>query len=170
MDYEILKEIVENFKGTTFASIDTVSEVKLKGGKKNPFQGRVTKKTVGSQVILSNTPESVYANMVKKRLVEEGKDFEKFELKPRTWGTREGNTCFIDHNGVKYLEVIFTKGGKSAYFVDDVETPAEDIEGLENEKKVNEESQGGLEDKVIIRTYKAESISAIRAGGQTFLA
>lgn len=170
MDYIILKDIVDGIKGTTFSSIDTVSEVKLKGGKKNPFQNRVTKKTIGSQVILSNTAESVYANMVKKRLVEEGKDYEKFELKPRTWGAREGDTCIIDHNGVKYLEVIFIRGGKSTYYVDDVETDPAEIEGLEIETKVNEESQGGLEDKIVIRTYKVDSIMAIRHKKETYIA
>lgn len=168
MEYNVLHTIVDGIKGTRFASIDTISEVKLKGGKKNPLQNRVFKKTEGSVVILTNTPEQVYANMVKKRLVEEGKDFKQFELKPRTWGERIGNTCFIEHKGEKYLEVLFVSSGNSSYLVDGVETKPEEIEGLEIEKKINVESQGGLDNKVIIRTYKTDSVLNIRVNGEEY--
>ena len=39
------------------------------------------------------------------------------------------------------------------------------IEGLP-ERKVDEKSQGGLDDKVEVRSYKVDSITAIRANGQ----
>jgi len=168
MKYETLVEIVNSVKGTKFASIDTTTEVKLTGGKKNPFQGRVTKKTSNNMVIMTNTPENVYSNMVKKRLVEEGKDFKEFELKPRKWGIREGDTCIIDHNGKKYLEAIFVRGGDSVYYVDGVETDPDKIEGLP-EKKMSEESQGGLEDKVIIRTFASDSIDNIRINHKEYV-
>lgn len=168
MEYNVLNGIVEGIKGTRFASIDTISEVKLKGGKKNPFQNRVFKKTEGSVIILTNTPEHVYSNMVKKRLVEEGKDFKEFTLQPRAWGSRIANTCFIEHKDEKYLETIFVSAGKSTYLVDGVETEPSEIEGLELDKKVNENSQGGLDNKVIIRTYKLDSILNIRVNGEEF--
>ena len=86
MKIETVKEIINTIKGTRFASLDTTTSVSLKGGKGNPFQGRVVKKTLGSTVILAVSAENVYANMVKKRLLEEGKDFTEFKLQPRKWG------------------------------------------------------------------------------------
>lgn len=168
MKYETLKEIMDTVKGTKFASIDTETEVKLKGGKSNPFQGRVTKHTSNNMIIVTNTPENVYANMVKKRLVEEGKDFKEFELKPRKWGVREGDTSIIDHNGKKYLEAIFVRGGDSVYYVDGKETDPDTIEGLEK-RAMSEESQGGLEEKVVIRTFSADSILNIRINHKEYV-
>lgn len=182
MDFNTLTEIVDSVKGVKFASIDTESKVALTGGKKNPFKDRVTKRTVGSQIILTNTPENVYSNMVKKRLIEEGKDHTEFELKPRKWGSRIGNTCFIEHTKdgeeKKYLEAIFIRGGESTYFVDGVETDPATIEGLKieveetNLKKNGEEKavqQGGLEDKVVIRTFDINSIISVRVNGEAFV-
>lgn len=166
MEYKNLKELVSTIKGTSFAGIDTLTEVKLKGGKKNPFQGRVQKKTTGANIMLYNdSSKNVYGNMVKKRMLEEGKDPETFELKPRVWGTRIENSPFIEHKDKYYLECIFVSPGKSVYLVDGVETPKEEIEGLETEKKVSETSQGGIENKIILRTFSLDSIEEVRLRG-----
>lgn len=166
MEYKNLKELVSTIKGTSFAGIDTLTEVKLKGGKKNPFQGRVQKKTTGANIMLYNdSSKNVYGNMVKKRMLEEGKDPETFELKPRAWGTRIENSPFIEHKDKYYLECIFVSPGKSVYLVDGVETPKEEIEGLETEKKVSETSQGGIENKIILRTFSLDSIEEVRLRG-----
>lgn len=177
MKFETLKEIMDDIKGVRFANIDTLTKVTLKGGKSNPFKDRVFKKTVGSHVILANTTENVYENMVKKRLLEEGKDYSEFKLKPRTWGVRVGDTPFIDHSGKIYLECIFVKGGKSVYLVDGVETDPAEIQGLElKEEKAEvvvdenkEKPQGGLDNQVIIRTYDITSIEKIRTSGKEFV-
>ena len=180
MKYDTIVKIVDDVKGTKFASIDTETPVTLLGGKKNPLQGRVTKRTLGSTIILTNTPENVYSNMVKKRLIEEGKDHTTFELKPRKWGKRVDNTCFIEHtdkSGIEkiYLETIFVKGGKSNYYVDGQETDPSTIEGLKLEEKETSDNtekavqQGGLENKVIIRTYDVNSIISVRVDGEAFV-
>lgn len=168
MKYEVVKTVIDSIHGTKFASIDTTTAVTLLGGKKNPMQGRVTKKTTGSTVILAVSAENVYANMVKKRLVEEGKDFTEFELKPRAWGVRDGDTCFIDHKGKKYLECIFVRSGDSKYYLDDDEIETKDIEGFKETVKENSESQGGLENKVIIRTFDIDSIDEIRINKESY--
>ena len=165
MEYQQLKEALSAIEGTTVAGLDTLTDVKLKGGKKNPFQGRVQKRTVGAEVIVYNdSAVNVYANIVKKRMLEEAKDPETFELKPRAWGERIDNSPFIEHNNKYYLECIFTSPGKSVYLVDGVETPKEEIEGLETDKKVSETSQGGIEDKIILRTFSLDSIIELRIG------
>lgn len=166
MRYEDVKRVLDKVNGATFAGLDTLTEVKLKGGKKNPFQGRVTKMTKGSTVMLfTNKKSNAYESMVKRRLEQEGKDAESFELKPRAWGNRVPETPFVEHKEKKYLECIFIKGGESVYMVDGVEVDKDQIEGLP-ENKPSEESQGGLDNKVIIRTYAIDSIEQMRVLGE----
>lgn len=173
MKRETIEEAIANIDGASMAGIDTVTEVKLTGGKKNPFQGRVTKRMVGGQVmIFTNKNGSSYANMVQRRLIQEGKDPDTFELKPRAWGTRVEESPLVEHTNAKgeyteYIEVIFMKGGKTEYLVDGIVTPKEDIEGIPVER-VYEEQQGGLDNKVIIRSYKLDSIEAIRINGKEY--
>lgn len=166
MKYESVKNVLDAVNGATFAGLDTVTQVKLKGGKKNPFQGRVTKMTKGSTVMLfTNKNSNAYENMVKRRLEQEGKDPSSFELKARAWGQRVPNTPFVEHKEKQYLECVFIKGGKSVYLVDGEEIEKNQIEGLED-ASVSEESQGGLENKVVIRTYAIDSIEEIRVLGE----
>lgn len=168
--FETLKEQVEAVRGTTFAGLNTFTQVKLKGGKKNPMQNRVTKRTERANVMLfSNTKDSGYVSMVKKRMIAEGKDPDTFEPKPRRWGTRIGNSPFIEHNDKKYLECFFISPGKSTYYLDDEEIDKEDIEGLDikpKETEAQKESQGGIEDKVVIRTFDVNSIESITIKGK----
>lgn len=152
--------------GANFIGIDTVTDVKLKGGKKNPMQGRVQKLTVGSSVIVfSNTNKNGYEAMVKRRLAKEGQNPEKFELSPLAWGQRIPETPFIEHKGNFYMQVIFQKAGDVIYLLDGKQIDKSEIIGLP-EVKPSADSQGGLEDKVIVRAYKCESIKAVRANGQ----
>lgn len=164
-----LREIFANVHGTSFVGLDTESVVKLKGGKKNEQQGRVTKRVTGSSVmVFSNTEQNGYENLVQRRLIEEGKDPTTFSVGPRTWGTRVPNLPIIEHekDGVKkeYLEVIFLKPGKTEYFLDGQPINKEDIIGLEV-KEESSDSQGGLDNKVVIRTYADDSIKKIRIDG-----
>ena len=169
MTFEEVKKIFEGVKGAAFVGLDTESPVKLKGGKKNPFQGRVTKVVEGSNVTIAFGEESLYENSVRRKIEKEGKDQADFELKPRAWGTRIAGTPYIEHNDKHYLECIFNHAGKTKYLVDGVETAADEIEGLDIEKKVSDKedtSQGGVEEKVIIRTYSIDSITTIRFKGE----
>lgn len=166
MEYEILKTEIEKVHGATFVGLDTITEVKLKGGKKNPMQGRVTKITEGANtMIFSATNASAYESMVRRRMEEEGKDASDFTLKPRAWGTRVGNTPIIEHNGKRYLECFFMNPGKTKYYLDGEPIDKDLIEGLPT-TKVSDESQGGIENKVIVRTYSLESIHKIRMNGK----
>ena len=168
MKLETVKAALATLAGGTFVGIDTVTEVKLSGGKKNPQQGRITKATTGSQVMcFSNTNGSAYDAMVKRRLAAEGKDPETFVLGPRKWGQRVTGTVFIEHEGAHYLEVIFMKAGTSLYLQDGYPIAKELIEGLPESREDN--GQGGLENKVVIRTYALDSIVAMRAMGQEWL-
>lgn len=163
-----LEHFLQKINGCEFAGIDTETSVVLRNGKRNILQGRVTKVVTGSNVMLfSNTNSNGYENAVKKRLAQEGKDPESFQLSPRKWGQRISGTPFVQHNDKLYIEVIFIKAGTSKYLVDGVETDRNQIEGLETDKQEGE--QGGLSDekKVIIRTYSIDSIKRITLNKET---
>lgn len=156
----------DNVNGGTFISINTNTDVKLTGGKKNPQQGLVTKVTEGLNVmVFQNKKTNAYQNMVNKRLKQEGKMTE-FEVGTRKWGTRMEGQPFVEHNGQHYLEVICLGAGTSHYEVNGIETAASNIEGLPAARP--QMGQGGLGDIVILRTYKVNSITSITINKQTF--
>lgn len=156
----------EECNGATFVTIDTVTAVTLRGGKSNPFQGRVVKQVLGSRVmVFQNKHTNGYENMVERRLKAEGKDPRSFELSERTWGQRVPNTPIIEHNGADYLEVIFLQAGDVSVLVDGVETDPSTIEGYPTKQEAH---QGGLDNKVIIRTYALESIVALTINKQRY--
>jgi hypothetical protein len=145
-----IREILKNVNGASFISIDTITPVKLAGGKKNPFQGRVTKSVKGSNVmVFQNKTTNAYA----------------FEVGPRSWGERIKNTPFVEHNGQLYLEVIFLSAGERQMLVDGRPYNGA-IEGLADNEQAGE--QGGLSDKVIIRTYNVANITHITVDHNTY--
>lgn len=175
-----LNDIFATLNGASFVGIDTEVDVKLsknmpgqrgKNAERNPHHGRVTKKTIGASVmVFSNKNSNAYSNMVKRRLEEEGKFPEDFQLSPRKWGERLTGMPIVKHiekDGTVsyYLEVIFLNSGTSKYYLDGEEINKEHILGLPSSSKP---SQGGLERTVYIRTYKLDSITKIRADKQEF--
>ena len=108
--------MLRELSGNTFVGLTTETNVKLTGGKKNPQQDRVTKRTESSVQIFTNQNGSAYANKVNRRLESEGKG--EFTLSPRAWGERVEGTPFVTHKGKDYLEVIFNKVISSQLFLD----------------------------------------------------
>lgn len=160
-----LIEIMKNVSGASFVGIDTATTPKLKGGKSNPQQGRITKVMKGASVmVFQNKNTNAYENMVQRRLEREGKSASDFTLGNRQWGQRIPNTPVIEHKGRQYLELIVLNPGKVSYLLDGQPIAKEDVEGLEN--RSNGE-QGGLDNKVIVRDFAAESITTIRIDGET---
>lgn len=152
--------------GGTFVGLDTLTPVSLKGGRANPQQGRVTKRVTGSRVMcFSNQNGSAYEAMVRRRLAAEGRDPATFEVGPRAWGERLVGTPFVHHRGAYYIEVIFLGAGQVEYLLDGVVTSRSEIQGLD-ERAASSEGQGGLENRVVLRTYALSSITALRANGQ----
>ena len=138
-------------------TISYESDVKLKGGKKNPLQGRVKKVVKNATGVIYSAPH--YEKEVNKRLAEEGKK-PNFKANERKWGKRVGNLPIIEHNGTYYLEVFFTDKGDVYYTVDDEKTNKDEIEGLPEYK--GEGEQGGIENKIIIRTVKFDNITDLK--------
>ena len=169
---------LSDFKGSQIIGLDSVVNVKLTGGRKNPMQGRIKKITEGNLVMLFKSGEG-YKNMVNRRLEKQFDElgmttvelFERiadknFEPGPRPWGTRIENSPIISHKGKLYLECIFLKAGESKYFLDGEEIKKENIIGLPEKK---EGQQGGLIDKVVVRTFALESIIKIRKSKKELL-
>ena len=166
MKLETAQAAFDTLEGGTFVGMDTVTDVKLTGGKKNAQQGRVTKQMTGAQVMcFTNSKTNAYDAMVRRRLEAEGKDPDSFELGPRAWGQRITGTPFVEHNGKHYLEVIFLKSGSVQYLLDGQPVDETAIEGLPDRK---EGEQAGLENKVVLRTFSLDSIVELRAAGQVW--
>jgi len=173
MHIEQAKEIFANVNGSSFIGLDSLTQVPLFGGKRNPMQGRVTKLMTGANVmVFQNKHSSSYGDMVQRRLEREGKDPATFQLSPRAWGERIPETPFIQHekDGEMhyYLEVIFLRAGEVQYLLDGEPIAKADIVGLK-ETEPSEESQGGLENKVVIRSFKLASITGLRVDGHEYL-
>jgi hypothetical protein len=170
MHYAQLVQVFSQVNGASFVGLDTLTEVRLKGGKGNPQQGRVTKRMIGAQImVFQNKAVNGYEAMVHRRLTAEGKNPDSFELGERAWGTRLPNMPIVEHvkDGVVkyYLEVIFLRAGRAEYLLDGQVVPAAQIQGLEARE---EGAQGGLDNKVIIRTFAADSVTEVRVNGQVF--
>jgi hypothetical protein len=171
MKSNTLFNAVGNVSGNSFVGLDMVSTVKLKGGKANPHQGRVQKRVTGATIqVFQNKESNGYENMVKRRLVAEGKAAEDFTLSERTWGERLDNLPVVKHEKdgqtKYYLEGIFQNSGEVEYLLDGKPVALEDIEGLE--AKAPTSGQGGLENKVAIRTIDAENIVTLRVNGSSY--
>jgi hypothetical protein len=148
--------------GATFVGLDTETIPTLTGGKSNPMQGRVRKNMRGASVmVFQNKASNGYANMVERRLQAEGKDPASFQISPRQWGERVPNTPIVEHKGKVYLEVIFLKAGEVSYTLDGAPIAKADIAGL---KESPEGEQGGLDNKVVIRTFGFDAIKGLRIG------
>lgn len=169
-----IREQLNDFNGSQIIGLDSAVNVKLTGGQSNPLQGKVRKVTTGQLVMIFKSQKG-YSNMVNRRLAKqidltddlfEQISGREFTPGPRAWGHRVANSPFVQHKGKEYLECIFLKPGTSTYYVNGNETPKEDIPGLPHK---TEGAQGGLRDKVIIRTFAMESILKVRKGKKEIL-
>lgn len=84
-----LREVIASVKGAKFATIVTKTDVKMTGGKSNPYYGRVTKVARVHGMI-----NWLYENAVNNKREKEGQpltndgEIEKFISQPRAWGKR----------------------------------------------------------------------------------
>lgn len=158
---------ISGINGASFIGIDSLTEVKLSGGKANPMQGLVQKVTEGSSVmVFQNKNSNGYENMVRRRLESEGKEV-NFSVSPRVWGERIQGCPLVAHKGEYYLEVIFLKAGKTSYLFNGSPIEKANIQGMPENPEGGE--QGGLENKVIIRTYKIASLTRITINKETYI-
>jgi hypothetical protein len=172
MKKETLFSAMSTVSGNTFVGLDMVSTVKLKGGKKNEQQGRVQKQITGAVIqVFQNKGVNGYEAMVKRRLVAEGKSAEDFTLGERAWGKRIDNMPIVEHtkdgDTKYYVEGIFQQVGEVQYLLDGKPVALEDIEGLDAPSS-SSTGQGGLDNKVAIRTIDVQNIKTMRVNGASY--
>lgn len=105
-----------DFNGCSFAGLTSLTDVELTGGKSNPMQGRIQKLNEGQLVMVFNTKtHSAYERMVKKRLVEAGRDPEAFTLSGNWFKHIEGTTLVAKKSDESclYLQVIYAEKSES---------------------------------------------------------
>lgn len=170
----LLNPSVSGISGTSFIGIDMLTTPKLEGGKGNDMQGNVQKSTVGMSVmVFQNKNVNGYNEVVKRRLIAEGKNPDTFVLSPRKWGKRIDGCPVVEHlkagdnDYTYYLEIICLNGGKSSYLLNGKPIKKELVQGLNDDREEGE--QGGLSDKVIIRTPKLSSITRITINKEVYL-
>jgi hypothetical protein len=154
MDRVTLENLLNKFHGCTFATIDSET---------SPSPG-IRKIETGKRVILFKSPH--YADMVKRRLIEAGKDPNNFVIGEMPWGQRVPNSPLIEHRGKTYLQVVELVEGQSKYFLLGMEQRPEDL-GI-RPRRTNQGLPEG--DEVIVRCYSLDSITRIVLMGQTVLA
>lgn len=163
-----LYDIMAELSGVSFISLDTTTEQKVNkfyvdddGEKKpNPHHGRITKKMIGGRgLIYQNKNVNGFQNQVNSQMKKEGLSGE-FKVGPRSWGVREKDLPIVTLRDQVYLEVIFADKGKTQYYLDDHPIDRKDILGLPKQSKPT--GQGGVKQQIVIRTFKVESIDALR--------
>lgn len=155
----------------------------------NPHFERISKTEVGASVIVG----ADYQTMVKKRLseqqIEEYKHADElreagkenmakaieenaadpldFIVGERKWGTRIDGTPLIEHKGDYYIDVIYLKSGESVFRDGGKLIDEDDIQGY-NKPKQSTQSQGGVDNKVIFRTIKLDSLVELRINKKVY--
>lgn len=151
-----------DFKPNDKVQIIFFTDVKLKGGQKNPNQGKLRKLSV---VFATLTGQTTYKDRVSHQMFVEGKAdvSDTYQPKERPWGVRKGDSPIIEHNGETYLEFIVEKQVQTCYILDGqtVDNPESVVEGFPEPRSHNEESQGGVDSKINLRCVKSSNILTI---------
>lgn len=156
-----LVEILKEIKGPTPATVVATTVVKM-NKRGNPYYNQVMK-TQESNVFINFN----YANSVNKRLLKEGKEA-NFVPKERAWGVKVPGTPIVEHKGANYIEAGFLTNNKPkvSYTFEGKEISKEMFEDF-LPKSSGSKSQG-LEDEVVMRTFKADGVDEMRFGGKIY--
>lgn len=171
-----LKEMLENLPRrasfATFTAETTPRMRKTVDGRGTPYNEfhdedgncLVTKRSRVNVTINFNYGNSV--NYQRER--EDGEDFEPFEPEPRKWGERVEGTPLVEHKGRFYLEAKIERVLETEYIGPDGNTiDREDMEDYLYSSSGS--SRQDVEDPVILRDYKLESIRQISVNSDNFV-
>lgn len=158
MERAVIENLLHKVHGCTFANLDTVT---------TPVEG-IRKETKGQRIILfGNTKVNGYEAMVKRRLVEVGKDPRDFVLSEPPWGQRIGESPLYEHRGKIYLQTIVLTEGNPRYFlkVNGVEVAGDELDL----PKVRTNQGLPPEREVVVRTYALENITRLALMGENIV-
>jgi hypothetical protein len=158
MERAVLETLLANVDGCTFATLDAETF---------PVPG-FRKVVTGKRIILfTNKKVSGYENMVKRRLIEAGKNPADFVLGDLSWGHRIPSTPLIEHKGKVYLQCIELSEGEERFFttVSGIEVNKADI-GLRERRT----GQGlAKDDEILVSCYDLKHITRIALAGETIV-
>jgi len=155
--------------GTSFEGMDCKVLVKMNKTAKrdgvkfeNPYFGKVYKCYSVSTISNAN-----YERAVNRQREREGKETD-FEALPRVWGERVGKSPVIQHKGQFYF-AIHVKTLTTDVTYEDVNGNAVEKESIVQFLPKKSSSRQGVENEIIVRTYKIESILQMRMKGGTYI-
>ena len=129
-------------------------------GDPNPYLGRVVKRSRVNGMV-----NWVYANSVNRQRGREGEE-QDFTPEPRKWGERVAGTPFVAHKGALYLELKVERAVEEpVYLCDGQEIDRAQIAAYLPKRRSNAGHQG-VEQEVILRDYRVDSIREITFGGR----
>jgi hypothetical protein len=161
VELPILIPLLDRIKGTTFATIDSVT-----------WANRI--KSVrcvrnGSRVILFRTKGcSGYEGMVKRALAEAGKNPDGFSVGPLPWGERVDDLPLIKNKDEYYLQVIELSPGDKRYFIGttDVQIQPSELEMFGIKDRFNSNQDLPPDDQVRPSCYNIKSLRRIALMGE----
>lgn len=169
MTLDDVLDVLTEIKGCTFATLDCETV---------PSPGMLKRTTNERVILFTNQRVSGYEQMVRRRLVEAGKDPDSFRLNDLQWGERVPGTPLIKHETVRettyYLQTIVLKDGEVSAFISGEEILPADLPDifLREKDRVAAGTGQGLDPEraVLVRTYKLESIKKINVLGESITA
>lgn len=120
----------------------------IRGGKKNPYVGNVTKTQTGAIVRLGG--QGAYELEMKEKVDE------NFKVGKAKWGVRRADSCILDHKDNVYVDMFFIEPGIIQYWYEGKEIKKEDIEGLPETTRTDQEKKG-----VVYRKMKLDGVEMV---------
>ena len=154
-----LETILRNLKGTTFATITTITEPAQIGG--SPFKTALRKVSRVNVAIGFG-----YSNSVNHQEKREGLAG-TFEAQPRKWGVRVAGTPLVTHKGKTYLEAKVERSIGHGYLVNGRRTEKAKVSPFLR-PFVKPATQSHIERAIILRDYSLENILRVRMGGKIY--
>ena len=158
-----LQDILLNFKGYSFAGLQTLTDARAKKTD-NPFKDKIVLKE--SQLLVNVGFH--YSNSLVSQAKRENVSTD-FDVQPRKWGIRLPNSPLVEHKGNYYLEAKVENVFQTRFTdVDGNELDKQDVLPF-LPKKRESATQDRLEKKVYLRDFKLASIQKFAFDGKIYL-
>lgn len=149
MQLDDVLTFLSDINGSAFVSLSAVTY---------PARG-IRKTTTETVLVIQSAGTSGYEAMVRRRLLEAGKNPDNFVLSDLPWGERleEGSPIIVLRDKY-YLQTIFLSHGEYHYFIGETEVDPKDL-ALPS-RRTNQGLARG--DEVLVKTYALDSIVELR--------
>lgn len=159
-----VRDIEQMFDKPNATFVSFVAKTKPKMKKKgNPFKDRKVEKVAHVYGIVNFR----YQNSVNNQRVRENKE-DDFQSAPRKWGKRIPKTPFVEHKDKKYLEVKRERV-EYTFYIDGQEIGEDQAQVLEQYLYSSEPKRQKVNNTIVLRDYKLESIEQLKANNQMYI-